>query len=126
MADAAPNHRCWSQFTIRMMFLVITAIAIWLGWELQSIRKRKSLIQEIVGAGGLVGATYDLDPEGGYHGTIPLWRYWLGDVEVIFVAVADEATTEEFRRVGSAFPEAQECVRNATYFGFEHKTYSHR
>ncbi len=33
----APKHR-WFRFSLRTLFVLITALALWLGWEMKSIR----------------------------------------------------------------------------------------
>src|SRR3954468_18960569 len=47
MAEKAPRR--WLSFNLRTMFVVITVLACWLGWELSAVRGRQLVLREIAG-----------------------------------------------------------------------------
>jgi hypothetical protein len=54
--------RRWFQFSLRSLLLLITAFAIWLGWEVETVRREKEALKAIEVMGGEVMA---LDPAKG-------------------------------------------------------------
>jgi hypothetical protein len=97
------------QFGMRSMFVVVTAFALWLGWELQFIRQRRAARQDFLHRGGMCDVNaglfrYWTMPEK----TIPFWRRWMGDkVTNNFVVSQDShLTKEEIKNIERLFPEA--------------------
>ena len=122
----APKHR-WFRFSLRTMFLVITAIACWLGWNLHVVQTRLAARRLIVENGGVVFVIRGMkispiDADGGpgvapfaydiglgeqWMISIPLVRRLLGDDFVALIHMprdgATPMTSEDVKRI---FPEA--------------------
>ena len=79
------------------MLALVTAFAVWLGWELSYIRERRAWVSENQ-------ALLDAPPLEDVR--IPPWRVWLGDEPVPGIIMLDQWTDEEWRRVKRLFPEA--------------------
>ena len=41
------RRRRWFRFSLRTMFVVVTALCCWLGWESSVVRKRQQALQEL-------------------------------------------------------------------------------
>jgi hypothetical protein len=46
MPDAPAKPRRWFRFSVRTLFVVVTALACWLGYELNWIRQRHAILAE--------------------------------------------------------------------------------
>jgi hypothetical protein len=75
MDRLTPTKRRWFRFSLRTMFVLVTVFCVWLGYELNQIHSRKSLIAKIRAAGGKV-SYYDRQS----------WRSrYLGDGEPVAI-----------------------------------------
>lgn len=107
---STPPRRRWIQFGMRTMFVVVTAIAVWLGWELNYIRERREFSQRprVLGFNQLEsihdGMGVDLP-------TIPFWRRWLGDHAILNIAIRD-SPEEDASDAMRLFPEAEIYVHS--------------
>ncbi len=88
-------------FGLRTMFVVVTAVACWLGWQSSQIAHRKRVKATIAEHGGAVVLIWGT-PNG-----IPLARQWMGDRPAAYAIVRTKA---DFELTVGAFPEADEIV----------------
>lgn len=96
------SRRRWFQFRLTTMFVVVTAVAVWLGWEMKFVRERQVMRRRILESGGEL---WPGDIVGYEHAAIPYWRTWLGDEPVSYINPGRlELTEDAARRV---FPELQ-------------------
>ena len=98
-------HRRWPQFTSRTLFIVVTAIAFWLGWQLHDVRLRRATIFEIWNNsvtvnGGTEAWVLPGEPA-------PLVRGWLGDLSYPEIGLPRGADESEGRRIQRMFPESK-------------------
>jgi hypothetical protein len=118
--STAPRRR-WYQFGIGTMLLLVTILAVWLGWELNYIRKRAAFLVENErlsnvdvpdepskdGTGSYVTITGTLVEPPDAPAAIPFWRRWLGDTPAEFVILPQKASKAYRKQAKSLFPEAQ-------------------
>jgi hypothetical protein len=110
MADtpAKPTRRRWYQFSLGTMFLLVTATAFWLGWDMRYIRERRAFLasnREAIAAGPkryIVMRKTQYKPA-----EIPLWRRWLGDEAVDVIPMPFAAGDEAHAKARALFPEAR-------------------
>ena len=121
----APKRR-WFRFSLRSLFLVVTALCLWLGWNVNVVRLRRAVLAQVPNDIGVVEwkiATRATDrdhldariasikdsthcrrhaaPSAGPR--LSLIRRWLGDEPIGVVALWNES---DFHRISSLFPEA--------------------
>jgi hypothetical protein len=105
-------RRRWFQFGLGTMFVLVTAFAAWLGWELKFIRDREAFLswrdrkceveqREHPGLDGPVALWVRPKPA-----TIRIWRTWLGDEPAEFVVLPHAASIVDQERAKALFPEA--------------------
>ena len=108
----APRHKQWLRFSfsLRAMFVVVTVLGIWLGWQRHVVQERKRLLEWVAMHGGnftLYAApirnnaiSWTMAAE------IPWVRTFLGDnpVEEIYVPYC-WSEQSEFKQIDKAFPE---------------------
>lgn len=106
------------------MFVVVAVFAVWLGWELQYVRERKSGLQSLAAHDFYWASDFD---KGAFafvsanvlyqrQVTIPWWRTWLGDEPMlcIFLTPGQSPNEEEMRNL---FPEAVIVMYELDKFG---------
>src|SRR6478752_1724301 len=54
--------RRWFRFSLRTLLLIITALCVWLGMQVNAARRQKEVVDAIVKAGGRVGYDYEVTP----------------------------------------------------------------
>ena len=64
MTDSTPRRR-WYQYSLRSLFLVTLALALWLGWICHKANQQKKAVEAIRGLGG--GVYYDCDFDANGH-----------------------------------------------------------
>lgn len=109
----APKRR-WFHFSLRTLFVVVTVLACWLGWNLNIMRQRNQAMARIVSENGQV-ITYDefekmVPAVRGKISTrqLPIGLRLLGTNPVAFINVPGESFTEhEADRIDRLFPEAR-------------------
>jgi hypothetical protein len=108
--DKPPSRRLF-RFSLRTMFVVVTVVAVWLGWELKFVRERQAWVQankalirpgEPVPVGSVVGMYID---SGATQSYFPIWRRWLGDAPVPTIVFPEPWTNHD--SVKRLFPEAE-------------------
>ena len=107
----APKHtRRRFQFGLGTMFVMVTVVAVWLGWELTFVRERRTALEWLKKNGGFVVSVAETKnnqvPPPEPVNEIPIWRRWLGDEAMYFVVPPDNATEDDLSRFQRLFPEA--------------------
>jgi hypothetical protein len=114
-AEPPKRKRRWYQFSLRTLFLVVTAVGVWLGWEAHVVRERKAALEEIQRAGGSSWTMADFcqlwdqlqEPRPKEaSATVPFVRAWFGDEPIPEIDVAHDAPPGEEKRIAILFPEA--------------------
>jgi hypothetical protein len=122
MSDAAPKRR-WFQFSLRTLFVMVTAAVIcaWLGWQVYVVHERKQALRALEPLDVFVTSSskmkqdileyYDRHPDHPRKSfSIPFYRRLLGDEAIVEIATFGNYDESELRTL---FPEA-EVVYNAT------------
>lgn len=107
-----PTNRRWFRFSfsLRMLFLILTVPALWLGWEVKFVRQRKAMLGLVLAErNGYVLQSHLIarareDGRKYNPPTIPFVRRFLGDEAVETIIVSDVAG--QAQRAISLFPEA--------------------
>src|SRR6187397_2885032 len=60
--SAVPPRRRWFSYSLRMLLAVITALCIWLAWQVKFVRDRKAMLESIAASGGSFGNVDPSDP----------------------------------------------------------------
>ncbi|HEY2841704.1 MAG TPA: hypothetical protein VGJ26_21265 [Pirellulales bacterium] len=102
-----PPRRRWFQFGLRTVFVVVTAFAVCLGWELSIVRERQAVKQWIESNGGECWTLQEFAKFPGQLSdeTVPPWRRWMGDDSVFVVQVPKKFTSDECDRIKRAIRE---------------------
>lgn len=94
----------WFRFSLRTLFVVITLIAVCLGWQASIVCERQALLAEGK-ARGLWSPDYGHDSHGWLNGLSV--RRMMGDKPVPFFIVWDNIEPYDYSTLISAFPEAR-------------------
>jgi len=120
--EGARHRRSWFSFSLRTLFVLTTLLACLLGWQLNAVRVRKSVRQQLTTkAVSFTTAKEMLQryPPGAAPQqvpSIPVWRNWLGDEAIaeIWVSPHHSADNEAVRKLATeTFPEAE--IREALF-----------
>jgi hypothetical protein len=105
------------RFSLRTMFIVMTLLCCWMGWEASVVHERQSVRRELQGNPAFQFTTADawfkiLRPAAGQppRATIPTLRVWLGDEaiqQIWFMRHFQGFSDEKLNRLSRVFPEAQ-------------------
>ena len=125
MAEQAPTSafmRRGFRFGLRGMFVAVTVIGCWLGWELRFVQKRKAMrqwgaetqlmirVSQKVPANSVPGYNpprYNDPVRPEYKvPAIPFWRRWLGDEVIGYLLLSERCTKRDVQRAQDLFPEA--------------------
>jgi hypothetical protein len=109
------RHR-WFRYSLRTMFVVMTAFAVWLGWQSFTVRARRLSIETIEAGGGLV---YVYDPDYPLQPTrprIPFWRPWFGDQVIDEITLAEGSDARQLEWSQAQFPEASVRILGSSGF----------
>jgi hypothetical protein len=108
MTEAKPK-RHWLRFSLRTMFVAVTAFACWLGWQVNIVHQCKAILDTI----GRANEGFRYNIRGGLfrrfdQPTVPFWREWLGDAPVLNIALweYEPFTPSEIETIKELFPEA--------------------
>jgi hypothetical protein len=110
-------RRRWLRFGLRTLFVSVTLLCCWLGWETSVVRERKAVMAEYQ-ANGMFhftpAAEYTPYPLPGQSpppsATVPWVRRWLGDAaiqQIWFYRHGYGPTEADIQRVTRVFPEAE-------------------
>ena len=114
---AAKFHH-WFRFSLRTLFVVVTAICCYLGWEIGTVRGRQAALRGIRDQPFVQITTADAWEKhlsaGGWKGDtpaeIPVVRAWLGDEAIQEIACGrghHRLSQEQFSQLPKLFPEAK-------------------
>jgi hypothetical protein len=114
--NGKPQRR-WFSFSLRTMFILVTAICCWLAWESSVVRGRQALLRELRGRPAIQITTAEAQaqqlPPGATlppAASIPLVRKWLGDraiQEISYGSGYHNLSRADLDRIARTFPEAQ-------------------
>ena len=110
--DSQPR-RHWFRFSLRTLFVLVTLVACWLGWQMKFIRDRKEMRAWIVANGGNIGNSDDLffdDPFGESEVSarqVSWLRHLLGDKGVDYIELSSEHSEPVCQRIAKLFPESK-------------------
>lgn len=109
------TKRRWYSFSLRTMFILVTVLCVWLGWQLNLVRERRNALNEPAIVAKFNTTTADAYAAM-YAGTPPdpvarisFVRRMLGDEaiqQIWYQGWGDVPTAEELARMQSLFPEA--------------------
>ena len=108
MTKTKPKRR-WFRFGLPTLFVAVTVIACFLGWQVNIVRQRRVILDTIGRANE--GVKYNL--RGGLfrrfdEPSVPFWREWLGDKPVLNIVLweYEPFTPSEIETIKQLFPEA--------------------
>ena len=112
----APNRR-WFHFSLRTLFVVVTVLGIWLGWQLHFVSRRKQAINWLEKDldGLVIYSSWVRDdpalardrPDVLKWPQLPFWRRWLGDETIAEIWLPKDAYNDaNLARLAKCFPEA--------------------
>ena len=87
------------RFTIRALLVLMTLLAIWLGYSMNWIRQRRQLIES--------GVVTPYIPSNGAHTVTPGWLGILGERGYTHLMIDVPHGNAEFHRIQALFPEAK-------------------
>jgi hypothetical protein len=111
LLKAAPpkRKRRWFQFSLRTLMIVVTLLAVplgYVGWQAKIVMERKAEIRR--GVSGRAFMSEDMGP--------PAWmsylRYRLGDNNITVIQVPANTDSDEMNRLRTLFPEADIDARD--------------
>lgn len=117
MAMNEQPPRRWFRFSLRTMFVAVTGLCCWLGWESSVVRERRAVREEFRVKGLQFVAAEEMAER--YVGTpipvptlakVPMVRRWLGDQavqEIWYLAYNSSISESDIGRVKQIFPEAE-------------------
>lgn len=109
---AIPRY-CWFRFSLRTMFVVVTIVACWLGWQLKIVRDRKEMRTWIVAHGGTIGRFDDPFTDVEFEATevaappVSWLRQSLGDDAVDYILLRSEKLEPVRQHLTQLFPESK-------------------
>ena len=119
---AAPKRR-WFRFSLRTMFVVVTVVACWLGWNLHQVRQREKFLslpriitfEGSMPSSGLGKSSFALTP-----GVPFAWKVF--GAKHVHCMVLDKNTFDEaeFQRARALFPETDIRYVRVTEITYRH------
>ena len=101
MAENPVPARRRFQFRLRTVFVVVTLLAVWMGWQAHIVRHRKEMLDWMIAR---QWAVVELGPD--QSPSLPWHRRLMGDRELSIV-IPDHGTHENQQEVQAAFPKAR-------------------
>jgi hypothetical protein len=100
------------------MFVVVTVVGVWLGWQLHFVSRRSQAINWVENdLGGLaIRSAWVLEspalarerPDVLQWQQLPFWRRWMGDETIVEIWIPEDAYNEaNLNRLKRCFPEAR-------------------
>jgi hypothetical protein len=105
-------RRRWLRFSLRTLFVLVTVIACWLGWQVHVVQHRKAILKQIEADGGFFPDSFKYSTgimmfrSGDYDYQISKTRRSLGDRPVHSIVFRRRLTAAD-RHAIEAFPEAE-------------------
>lgn len=117
MATLSKSRLTWVRFNLRSMFVVMTLVACWFGWQVNTVHKRQELLRELKSNPNFSVVLYRPIGLGSNRpdASVSITRRWLGDVPVHRIIVSGSLNTTNsptFRRIKQLFPEAEFTERS--------------
>jgi len=107
---ASLSQRRWLRFSLRTVFVLVTVVALWLGWELSIVRARRIALLELRSDPAIdvyTDAQIELPVESPQDAvTISTLRILLGDEPVQIIRHPAGHPESEIARLKALFPEA--------------------
>ena len=101
----APKRR-WFRFSLRTMFLAVTVFCVWLGWNVEQVRKRDRLLRSSEVYVWPSRSPYMLPPPS--HKFMPVAWSLLGARKLIGISLNQKRFTQaDLEHYESMFPEAE-------------------
>jgi hypothetical protein len=105
----------WFRFNLRTLFIFMTLLCCWLGWEASVVRERHSVRRELGANPAFIFVTANAWAEAAVgvptpKARIPIVRGWLGDEaiqQIGYMRYMSGFSEEEVKRLSRVFPEAQ-------------------
>jgi hypothetical protein len=99
------SKRRWFRWSLRTMFVVVTVLGVWLGWNFHYVRERDKMAAWIAAEGGSVIK----GPASRPWKALPRSWSFLGaeSVSQVVLGGSDRYTVDDLRRAESLFPEAE-------------------
>jgi hypothetical protein len=91
------RHRCWFRFSLRTLFVLVTLIAVWLGWSLNWIRQRHAFLRD------RRAFVFGIDPDAVTPAPRFLWLFGEDGAEYVKLTSEDQSA---YVRAKELFPEA--------------------
>ena len=110
MSESPPSRRRWYQFRLGTLFLLVTVLAVWLGWQVRIVRERQAMRVFIKEHRSIVTTLKDWQPPLGATPpkiSVPFWRKWMGDEPIVQVTLSHKLDHAEMEQVRSLFPEGR-------------------
>jgi hypothetical protein len=109
-----PTKRRWFRFSLRTLFVLVTVLCVWLGWQVHLVKQRRAFLHWVDARGG-----WALLPTQQDSSMIPPWRRWLGDVAIDGIAFPSDVDQETYVYARRVFPESKTNVilANSTGLG---------
>jgi hypothetical protein len=109
------RHSRWFRFSLRTMFIFMTLLCCWLGWEASVVRERHSVRRELGANPAFIFVTAKAWAEVAIGAStpkvrIPIVRVWLGDEaiqQIGYMRYMPGFSEDEVKRLSRVFPEAQ-------------------
>lgn len=118
-----PKRRLWFKFSLRTLFILVTILCCWLGWEASIVHQRKQTVRDLEQNNAfefmLADAYAQIFPPNAPNlkvAKVPLVRAWLGDkpVQIIYYTSHFQGFSQtELDRLAKTFPEAELVERLA-------------
>lgn len=111
------NRRWPFSFSLRTLFVLVTVLCCWLGWEVSVVRQRRAVLKE-----AKANPAFQIVPAAAWRqryspgtpptrvASIPRWRTWLGDEaiqEIVYFQYAQGYSETQLTRLKTTFPEAE-------------------
>lgn len=110
----APERRCF-RFSLRTMFVVLTVFFSWLGWEMNSIHRRRAAIERLTPLAARFVSLESEQKKGpgqkwllpyDHVRQVPFWRRMLGDEAIGWIYLDATSPPEDYELTKKLFPEA--------------------
>ncbi len=112
MSTPSKSRLTWFRFNLRSLFVVMTLVACWFGWQANTVHKRQELLRQLKNNPKFSVVLYppmELGSNRPYT-SVSITRRWLGDVPVhriMFSGSLNTTNSLTFRRMKQLFPEAE-------------------